>query len=102
MYRSMHLTSWSGVCVDQRCDGRVAAQLVQEAAAVRADAADRDAQPGADLCIRHRRALGEHGEQPLATGGQVRERLAQGRLVIGLEQFLLGCLGVMVRDGRGV
>jgi len=37
----------SGQC----CDSRVAAQLVQAAAAVRADAADRDTQPGADLGI---------------------------------------------------
>src|SRR5690348_7313974 len=37
-----------GVDGDQRCDGRGAAQLVQAAGTVRPDAADRDAQPGAD------------------------------------------------------
>ena len=65
-----------GVGVDQRGDGRVAAQLGQAAAPVRADAAGRDAQPGADLGIRHGRVLGEQGDQLLAAGRQVRERLA--------------------------
>jgi hypothetical protein len=32
----------------------------------------------------------------------VRERLAQGRVVLGREQFLLGCGGVIVWDDLGV
>ena len=44
--------------VDQRGDGRVTAQLVQAAAAGRADAPGSDAQPGADLGVR----LGRVGE----------------------------------------
>ena len=32
----------------------------------------------------------------------MRERLAQGGVALGREQFLLGCLGVIVRDGLGV
>lgn len=32
----------------------------------------------------------------------MRERLAHGRVVLGREQFLLGCGGVIVRDDLGV
>src|SRR2546429_4333948 len=69
-----------GVGVDQRGEGRVAAQLVQAAAAARPDAAGRDAQPGADLRIRQRRIFDEQGEQMLAARGQLPERLTQGRV----------------------
>jgi len=31
----------------------------------------------------------------------VRERLTQGRVALGREQFLLGCRSVIVRDGLG-
>src|SRR6201986_4859480 len=60
----------------QAGDGWMAAQLVQAAAAVRPDAADRDAQPGADLGIRHGRGLGQQDHQPLPAGGQGGESLA--------------------------
>jgi hypothetical protein len=46
--------------------------------------------------------LDEQGEQLLAAGGQRRERLAQRRVALGLDQFVPGCLRVVVRDGRGV
>jgi hypothetical protein len=61
--------SWHylGFGSDEYGDGRVLAQLVQAAAAGRPDAADRDAQPGADLGVRHRRVSGEHGDQLLAS-----------------------------------
>jgi hypothetical protein len=42
-----------GVSPDQRRDGRIAAELFQAPATVRADAPDRDAQLCADLRIRH-------------------------------------------------
>ena len=56
----------SGVIYHQRSDGRIAAQLLQAAAAGRPDAPDRDTQLGADLGVRHRRVLDQHGDQPLA------------------------------------
>jgi hypothetical protein len=96
------LTPRSRRRVDQRCDGRVAAQLVQAAAAVGANAADRDAEPDIDLGIRRGRILGEQGDQLLAAGWQLRERLAQGCVALGREQLLLGRLGVIVRDALGV
>jgi len=49
--------SAAGFGVDQGGDCRMAAQLVQAAAASRPDALDRDAQPGADLGVRHWRVL---------------------------------------------
>ncbi len=51
--------------VDQRRDGGVAAYLGQAAAAAGADAADRDAQPGADLEVGQRRVRDEQGDQLL-------------------------------------
>ena len=75
--RHHRATSWPcisrpglGVDGDQRCDGWGAAQLVQAAAAARPDAADRDAQPGADLGICQGRVLDEQGDQLLAAGGR--------------------------------
>src|SRR5215469_3862168 len=76
----------AGSGLDQGGDRRVAAQLVQAPAAGGPDAADRYAQFGADLCIRHGRILDEHGEQPLTAGSQTRERLAQRCLTLGFEQ----------------
>ena len=51
--------------VDQGCDGWVGAQRVQAAAAVGSDAADGDAQFGADLGVGHRGVVEEEREQPL-------------------------------------
>ena len=76
----MYLASWGvSVGVDQRGDGRVMAELVQAAAAARADASDRNAQLGADLGVRYGRVCDEQGDQLLAARGQIRERLAQRR-----------------------
>src|SRR6478672_525695 len=63
-----------GLRVDQRGDGRVLPHLVQVAAAVRADAADRDAQPGADIGVGQRRVGDEQGDQLLAVRRQLVER----------------------------
>jgi hypothetical protein len=71
------------VGVDQGSDRRIAAQLVQAAAAAWPDASDRDAQPGADLGVRHGRVFGEQGDQPLAPGSQPGERLAERRVPLG-------------------
>jgi hypothetical protein len=60
-----------GLGADQGSDGRMAAQPVQAAAAGGPDAADRDAQLGADLGVRHRRVCGEQGDQLLAARRQV-------------------------------
>ena len=46
-----------GYGVDQGCDSRIAPEFVQAAAAAGLDAADRDAQPGADLGVRRGRVL---------------------------------------------
>src|SRR5690348_17120008 len=54
--------------IDQRCDCRMAAQFVQTPATGGPDAANRDAQFGADLGIRHRRILDEHADQLLTAG----------------------------------
>jgi len=48
------------------------------------------------------RVLGEQGNQLLAAGRQVRERLAQGRVALGHEQLLLGRPGLLVREDLGV
>jgi hypothetical protein len=90
-----------GFVVDQRGDGRVAAQLVQAAAACRSDTADRDAQPGADLGIWHRWVFDEHGNQLLAGRGQVGERLAQCRVALRHQQLLLSRPGLLVGDVLG-
>ena len=66
-----------GFGVDQRCEGRVTAQPVQAAAASRPDAADWDAQAGADLRVRCRRVLGEQGDQLLVARGQLQELLVR-------------------------
>jgi hypothetical protein len=87
---------------DQGGDGRVAAQLLQAAAAGGPDAPDRDAEPGADLDVGDRRVLDEDGEQLLAAGGQGRERLAQRRVALGRQQPGFGRLGPDVGDGVGV
>jgi hypothetical protein len=59
-----------GVGVEQSGDRRIAAQPVQAAAAAWPDAPDRDAQPSADLGVRHGWILHEHGDQPLAAWGR--------------------------------
>ena len=78
------------------------AELVQAAAAVRPDAADGDAKPGADLGVRHRRIFDQQGDQLLVTGRQVRERLAERRVSLGCQQPLLDRFGLAVRDILGV
>src|ERR1700722_9983052 len=90
-----------GLRGDQRRDGRVLAHPVQAAAAGRADAADRYAQPGADLGVGHRRVGDEQGDQLLAVRGKLGDGLAQRRLAFGREQFLLG-RGPLVPDVPGV
>src|SRR5215510_13675515 len=52
---SSHRLRGAGFGVDEGGDGGVVAQLVQAAAAAGPDAADRDAQPGADLGVGQRR-----------------------------------------------
>ena len=53
-YGSVQLTiARSGGSPDQRRDGRIAAQLFQAPATVRADTPGRDAQPCADFRVRH-------------------------------------------------
>jgi hypothetical protein len=52
--RAVGITSGGWCGADEAGDGGVAAQLVQAAAAVGPDAADRDAQPGADLRVGQR------------------------------------------------
>ena len=58
-----------GVGVDQGSNYWIAAQFFQAAAAAWPDAADRDAQLGADLGIRRGRVFGEQGDQLLAAAG---------------------------------
>jgi hypothetical protein len=94
--------------VDQRRDGGVAAHLGQAAAAIRADAADRYAELGADLGVGQWRVRDEQGDQPLAVWRQVSERLAQCRVALRSEQLVFGrprllgreVLGVKRADGR--
>ena len=88
--------------VDQRRDGGIAAYLGQAAAAGRADAANRDAQPGADLGVGQRRVRDKQGDQPLAVRRQVSERLAQCRVALSFEQFLFGALVLPGREVLGV
>ncbi len=74
------------------------AQPVQAAAASGPDAADWDAQAGADLRVRCRRVLGEQGDQLLVARGQLQERLVQRGVALGRQQLLLGRSGLLVRD----
>jgi hypothetical protein len=60
----------SAFSVYQRGNGRMAPQFIQGLATGRPDAADRDAQPGADLRAWHWRILGKQGNQLLAEGGR--------------------------------
>jgi hypothetical protein len=76
----------------------MAAQLVQAAAAGGPDAAGRDTQLGADLGVRHGRVFDEQGDQLLAGGGQVGERLAQRCVALGDEQFMFGHPGLVGGD----
>ena len=66
-----------GFGVGERGDGRVPAQFVQAAAAGGADAADRDAEPGADLGVRQGRVGGQQGDQPLAVRGEDRSNASR-------------------------
>src|SRR5262249_36761133 len=77
-------------------DRRVPPHLVQVAAAVRADAADRDAQPRADVSVGQRRVGDKQGDQLLAVRRQLVERLAQRGLALGREQALVGQAGPLV------
>jgi len=52
--RAVWITSGGWCGADEAGDGGVAAQLIQAAAALGPDAADRDAQPGADLRVGQR------------------------------------------------
>ena len=98
----MHLICRAWVGVDQGGDDRVAAQLAQAAAASGPDAADRDAQPGTDLGVRHGRVLDQHEDQSPAGWRQVLERLAQCGVALGCQQLLLGRPGLLIRDGLSV
>jgi len=75
-----------GFGVDERCDGRIAAQPVQAAAADRPDAADWDIRRGADFGVRDGRVLDELGNQPLAARGEVQECLAECRVALCRKQ----------------
>jgi hypothetical protein len=100
--------AWSGAAPDiarvpafgvyQRGNGRMAAQFFQAAGAGWPDAADRDAQPGADLGIGNRRVLDEQGNQLPAEGIQCAERLAQRGVALGLQQLLVGRPGQLIRE----
>src|SRR5262252_10799975 len=78
-----------GFGADQGGDYRIAAQLVQAAAAQRPDTTGRDAQGGADLGVGQGRGVNEQGEQLPATWRQAGERLAQRGVALGPHQFLL-------------
>ena len=91
-----------GVGVEQSGDRRIAAQPVQAAAAAWPDAPDRDAQPRADLGVRHGWILHEHGDQPLATWGQAGKRLVQRCMPLARQQLLLGHFGLLAGDVPGV
>jgi hypothetical protein len=104
-----HLSLWFSpvkrstlLSIQQGGDGRVAAHLVQVAAAGRADAADGDAQLGADVGVRYGRVRDEHGDQLLAVRGQLGERLAQRRMALGRQQLLVGPAGPLVRKAVDV
>src|SRR5579862_10059075 len=97
-WRAARRSSGLPVClaVYQAGDGRVAAQPVQGAAAVRADASDRDAEPGADLGVGHGWVGDEQSQQSLEGQRQAGERLAQRSVALGHEQLVLNRLGVTV------
>jgi hypothetical protein len=76
-------------------DRRIAAELVQAAAAGRPGADDRDAQPGADLGVRHGRLVDEQGKQPLAARGQAAECLTQRRVTFRCKALLFGRPGLV-------
>ncbi|HJZ25301.1 MAG TPA: hypothetical protein VJ370_03405, partial [Streptosporangiaceae bacterium] len=78
--RSASHSTRHGSRASQRCDRRIAAELLQAAAAGRPDAADRDAYPDADVGVRHGRPDDEQGKQLLAARGQAAECLTQRRL----------------------
>jgi hypothetical protein len=80
----------------------MAAQPGQQAAAGGPDAADRDAQPGADLGVRQRRIHDEQFHQPPAAGGQVGERLTQGGVTLGREHLLFSHHGLRIGQVRHV
>ena len=88
--------------VDQGSDGRVAAELVDVAAAGGADAADGDAEPDADLGVGHGRVLKQQGDQLLAGGRQCGERLAQRGVALGGEQVLVGGPGLVIGHGLDI
>ena len=78
------------------------AQLLQEPAAGGPDAADRDAQPRADLGVGQGRVFEQQGDQLLTGGRQGRERLAQRGVALGRQQFLVGRRGPLVGQELGV
>jgi hypothetical protein len=88
--------------VDQRCDGRVAAQPVQAAAASGPDASYRDTQPGADLGVRHGRILDQGADELLIARGQAGEGLAECSVALRRDQFLVRQPSLIVRDDLGV
>src|SRR5215813_4431127 len=88
--------------VDQGGDRRVVSQLLYAAAAAGPDAPDGDAQPGADLGVRHGRVFEEHGDQALARGWQAGEGLAEGRVALREEQLIFRRPGLLVRDALDV
>ena len=64
--------------------------------AFRADASDRNAEPGADLGVGQWRVGDEHGEQALAARRQPGERLAQRGGTLEREQLVLCRDGLLV------
>ena len=91
-----HISCRAAVSVDQGGDGRMAAQLVQTAAAGGPDAPHRDAKPGTDLGVRNRRVLDQQQDQLLVARRQVPERLAQRGVPLGRQQLLLSRSSGMV------
>jgi hypothetical protein len=80
----------------------VAAQLVQATAAGGPDAADGDAEPGADLGVGHGRVLDQGEDQRPAGWRQVAERCVQRRVALDRWQLLLRRPGLLIWDGFGV
>jgi hypothetical protein len=93
---------WAGFVVDQGGDCRMAAEPGQAAAAGGPNAADRDAQPGADLGVRHGRVRDKQGNQLLAALRQIGECLAQRSVAFCQQQLILGPPALGVWDGRGI
>ena len=88
--------------VHQSGEHRVMAQLIQATSPAGPDAPDRDAQPGADLGVRHGWILGEHFDQLPAFWWQARQGLAQRGVALRHQQLMFGHPGLLVWDVLGV